>query len=199
MKLFSSQHSLEGTSQEGTLMADLSQLTPGVWNVDTSHSQVGFVARHLMIAKVRGQFRTFSGSITVADNPLESTVKANVDLDSVVTGDAGRDEHLRSADFFTVEQHPQMTFVSTGVKEDGDHYLLYGDLTIKGTSRQVEFSLEFDGVTRDPWGGTRAGFTAETEISRKDWGMEWNAALETGGVVVGDKVKIQLDIEAVKA
>jgi polyisoprenoid-binding protein YceI len=180
-------------------MADLSQLTPGVWNVDTSHSQVGFVARHLMIAKVRGQFRTFSGSITVTENPLESTVQADVDLGSVDTGDAGRDEHLRGADFFQVDQHPQMTFVSTGVKEDGDDYLLFGDLTINGTSRQVEFSLEFDGVTGDPWGGTRAGFTAQAEINRKDWGIEWNAALETGGVVVGDKVKIQLDIEAVKA
>jgi polyisoprenoid-binding protein YceI len=180
-------------------MADLSQLTPGVWNVDTSHSQVGFVARHLMIAKVRGQFRSFSGSITVAENPLESTVQADVDLSSVDTGDAGRDEHLRSADFFQVDQHPRMTFVSTGVKEAGDDYLLFGDLAIGGTSRQVEFSLEFDGVTGDPWGGTRAGFTAETEINRKDWGIEWNAALETGGVVVGDKVKIQLDIEAVKA
>lgn len=180
-------------------MTDLAQLTPGVWNIDTSHSQVGFVARHLMIAKVRGQFRTFSGSITIADNPLESTVQAEVDLSSVDTGDAGRDEHLRSADFFQVEQHPQMTFVSTGVKEDDDDYVLFGDLTINGTSRQVEFSLEFDGVTGDPWGGTRAGFTAQTEINRKDWGMEWNAALETGGVVVGDKVKIQLDIEAVKA
>jgi polyisoprenoid-binding protein YceI len=180
-------------------MADLSQLTPGVWNVDTSHSQVGFVARHLMIAKVRGQFRTFSGSITVAENPLESTVEANVDLSSVDTGDAGRDEHLRSADFFTVEQHPEMTFVSTGVKEDGDDYLLFGDLAINGVSRQVEFKLEFDGVTGDPWGGTRAGFTAQAEINRKDWGLEWNATLETGGVVVGDKVKIQLDIEVVKA
>jgi polyisoprenoid-binding protein YceI len=180
-------------------MADLSQLSPGVWNVDSSHSQVGFVARHLMIAKVRGQFRTFSGSITVADNPLESTVEANVDLSSVDTGDAGRDEHLRSADFFTVEAHPEMNFVSTGIKEDGDDYLLFGDLEINGVSRQVEFSLEFDGVTGDPWGGTRAGFTAQADINRKDWGIEWNATLETGGVVVGDKVKIQLDIEAVRA
>lgn len=179
-------------------MADLSQLTPGVWNVDPSHSQVGFVARHMMIAKVRGRFATFSGAVTVAPNPLESTVEATVDLASVDTGDAGRDEHLRSADFFTVDAHPQMTFASTGVKEDGDDYLLFGDLTINGVSRQVEFELEFDGVNQDPWGGTRAGFTATTEINRKDWGIEWNATLETGGVLVGDKVKIQLDIEVVK-
>jgi polyisoprenoid-binding protein YceI len=180
-------------------MTDLSQLTPGVWNVDPSHSTVGFVARHLMISKVRGHFRDFSGSIVVADNPLESSVQARVDLASVDTGDRGRDEHLRSADFFTVDRHPQMTFVSTGVKEDGDDYLLFGDLTINGITRQVELSLEFDGVIGDPWGGTRAAFTAEADVNRKDWGIEWNAAIETGGVVVGDKVKIQLDIEAVKA
>ena len=179
-------------------MTDLTQLTPGVWNVDPSHSRVGFVARHLMIAKVRGQFRDFSGTITVAGDPLESSVSASVDLSSVDTGDAGRDEHLRSADFFTVEHHPQMTFASTGLKEDGDDYLLFGDLTINGVTRQVEFSLEFDGVAQDPWGGTRVAFTAEADVNRKDWGIEWNAALETGGVVVGDKVKIQLDVEAVK-
>jgi polyisoprenoid-binding protein YceI len=152
-----------------------------------------------MIAKVRGQFSSFSGVINVAENPLESTVEATVDLSSVDTGDAGRDEHLRSADFFSVDAHPQMTFTTTGIKEDGDDYVLYGELTINGVSRQVEFDLEFDGVTADPWGGTRAGFTATAEVSRKEWGLEWNAALETGGVVVGDKVKIQLDIEAVKA
>jgi polyisoprenoid-binding protein YceI len=180
-------------------MTDLSQLTPGVWNVDTSHSTVGFVARHLMIAKVRGQFGTFSGVIDVAANPLDSTVEASVDLSSVETGDPARDEHLRSADFFTVESHPQMTFRSTHIKEDGDDYLLVGELTVNGVSREVRFALEFDGVNRDPWGGTRAGFTATTEINRKDWGLAWNATLETGGVLVGDKVKIELDIEAVKA
>lgn len=179
-------------------MADLTQLTPGVWNVDPSHSRVGFVARHLMIAKVRGQFRDFSGTITVTDDPLESSVAASVDLSSVDTGDAGRDEHLRSADFFTVDHHPQMTFASTGLKPDGDDYLLFGDLTINGVTHQVEFSLEFDGVAPDPWGGTRVAFTAEADVNRKDWGIEWNATLETGGVVVGDKVKIQLDVEAVK-
>jgi polyisoprenoid-binding protein YceI len=179
--------------------SDLSPLTPGVWNVDTSHSQVGFVARHLMIAKVRGQFREFSGVVHVAENPLDSTVEASVDLGSVDTGDTARDEHLRTSDFFTVDQHPQMTFVSTGIKDDDGDYVLYGDLTLNGVSRQVEFDLDFDGVSPDPWGGTRAGFSASTEVNRKDWGLEWNAALETGGVLVGDKVKIQLDIELVKA
>jgi polyisoprenoid-binding protein YceI len=180
-------------------MSDLSQLTPGVWNVDPSHSRVGFVARHLMIAKVRGHFRDFSGVITVAPNPLDSTVEASVDLASIDTGDPGRDEHLRSADFFSVDQHPQMTFATSGLKEDGDDYVLYGDLTINGVSKQIELDLEFEGVQQDPWGGTRAAFTAHTDVSRKDWGIEWNAALETGGVVVGDKVRIELEIEAVKA
>jgi polyisoprenoid-binding protein YceI len=180
-------------------MPDLSQLTPGTWNVDTAHSTVGFVARHLMIAKVRGQFRDFSGVVEIAPDPLDSKVEARVDLASVDTGDPQRDEHLRSADFFRVDAHPQMTFRSTGVKRDGDDYVLYGDLTVNGISRQVEFDLEFDGVSPDPWGGTRAGFTAAADVNRKDWGMEWNAALETGGVLVGDKVKIQLDVELVKA
>lgn len=180
-------------------MSDLSQLSPGVWNVDTSHSRVGFVARHLMIAKVRGNFRDFSGVITIAENPLDSTVEATVDLSSVDTGDAGRDEHLRSADFFTVDQHPQMTLTTSGVKEDGDDYVLYGDLTINGVTKQVEFDLEFEGVGGDPWGGTRAAFTAHADVSRKDWGLEWNAALESGGVLVGDKVKIEVEVEAVKA
>jgi polyisoprenoid-binding protein YceI len=180
-------------------MSDLSQLTPGVWNVDPSHSTVGFVARHLMIAKVRGQFRDFSGVITIAANPLDSKVEASVDLSSVDTGDPQRDEHLRSADFFTIDQHPQMTFESTGIKEDAGDYVLFGELTINGVTRQVEFDLEFDGVSPDPWGGTRAAFTATADVNRKDWGLEWNTALETGGVLVGDKVKIQLDVEAVKA
>jgi polyisoprenoid-binding protein YceI len=180
-------------------MSDLSQLTPGTWNIDPSHSRVGFVGRHLMIAKVRGEFRDFSGVIQIAENPLDSTVEATVDLASVDTGDAKRDEHLRSSDFFTVDEHPQMTFRTSGIKEDDGEYVLYGDLTIKGVTREVEFDLEFEGVSADPWGGTRAGFTAETEVNRKDWGLEWNVALETGGVLVGDKVKIQLDIEAVKA
>ena len=180
-------------------MSNLSDLTPGVWNVDPSHSIVGFTARHLMITKVRGRFTSFTGTVTVADNPLDSKVEANVDLGSVTTGDDQRDGHLRSADFFDVDKHPTMTFTSTGIKQDGGDYVLTGDLTVAGTTRSVDFELSFDGVQKDPWGGTRAGFTAETEISRKDWELTWNVALETGGVLVGDKVKIELDVELVKA
>jgi polyisoprenoid-binding protein YceI len=180
-------------------VSTLSDLTPGVWNVDPSHSIVGFTARHLMITKVRGRFTSFTGTVTIAENPLDSQVEATVDLGSVTTGDEQRDGHLKSADFFDVDKHPTMTFTSTGIKDDGGDYVLTGDLTVAGTTRTVDFELSFDGVQKDPWGGTRAGFTAETEISRKDWELTWNVALETGGVLVGDKVKIELDVELVKA
>jgi len=182
-------------------MTDLSALTPGTWNVDPAHSSVGFVARHLMISKVRGRFTDFSGTLEIAPDPLQSTVQATVDLASVTTGDDSRDAHLRSPDFFDVEGDgaPTMAFVSTGVKEDDGEYLLFGDLTVKGVTRQVEFALEFDGVNADPWGGTRAGFSAATEINRKDFGLGFNMALETGGVLVGEKIKVELDIQAVKA
>jgi len=160
---------------------------------------VGFVARHLMITKVRGRFTAFSGSVEIAPNPLDSTVQATVELGSVDTGDEGRDGHLKGGDFFGVDEHPTMTFTSTGVKADGDDYRLFGDLTIKGVTRTVDFDLEFEGVNTDPWNNAKAGFTAETEINRKDWGLEWNVALETGGVLVSDKIKLQLDIQLIKA
>ena len=179
-------------------MSSLADLTPGTWNVDTSHSVVGFSARHLMISKVRGRFTAFSGTVTIAEDPLQSTVEANVDLSSVTTGDDQRDAHLKSADFFDIENHPHMTFRSTGLKADGEDFIMTGDLAVAGTTRTVDFELEFDGVEKDPWGGTRAGFTASTEISRKDWEMTWNVALETGGVLVGDKVKIDIEIEAIR-
>lgn len=184
---------------ESTHTGPLAGLTPGTWQVDPSHSHVSFVARHLVVAKVRGQFGTFTGSVTIAADPLQSSVEASVDTVSVTTGDDGRDAHLRSADFFDVEQHPTMTLVSRRIEADGDDYLLHADLTIKGVTRPVVFDLEFEGVAADPWGNTKAVFSANAEINRKDWGLEWNVALETGGVLVGEKVKIQLDIEAVKA
>lgn len=180
--------------------AKLAALTPGTWNVDPSHSTVGFTARHLMVTKVRGRFSAFGGSLTIADEPLASSVSATVEMSSVSTGDDGRDGHLRSADFFDVEQFPTMSFQSTSIEADGDdEYLLHGHLTIKGVTKPVTFELEFDGVATDPWGNTKAGFTAETEINRKDWGLEWNVALEAGGVLVSEKIKLQLDIQAVRA
>lgn len=179
--------------------AALAALTAGTWTVDPSHSMVGFVVRHLMVAKVRGRFTEFTGTITVGENPLESKVEASVAVASITTNDEGRDGHLQSADFFEAEAHPTMTLVSTGIEQRGADYVLHADLTIRGITKSVDFDLEFDGVAQDPWGNTKAGFSAEGEINRKDFGMEWNAALETGGVLVGDKVKIVLEIEALKA
>jgi polyisoprenoid-binding protein YceI len=182
-----------------TTTSALQDIAAGTWNVDPAHSTVGFVARHLMISKVRGTFTSFSGTIEIAEDRLASTVSASVDMASVQTGDDGRDGHLRTGDFFDVEQYPTMTFVSTGIRPDGDDFELTGDLTIKGVTRSVAFELEYEGAGTDPWGNRKIGFSAETEINRKDFGLEWNVALETGGVLVGEKVKIQLDIQAVQA
>lgn len=176
----------------------LEALTVGTWTVDASHSTVGFVARHLMVAKTRGRFTDYTATVTIAENPLESKVEAVVQAASVTTDDESRDGHLKSADFFEVETYPTLSLVSTGIEARGADYVLHADLTIRGITKSVDFDLTFEGVVTDPWGNTKAGFTAETEISRKEWGLEWNAALETGGVLVGDKVKIILEIEALK-
>ena len=174
-------------------------LTAGTWTVDPSHSSVGFVARHLMVSKVRGAFTSFNGAVTIVDGGTGSGVQATVDTASLTTGDDGRDGHVRGADFFDVENFPTMTLVSTDLKPTGDgEFELIADLTIKGVTKSVSFDLEFVGVATDPWGNVKAGFAAEAEISRKEWGLEWNVALEAGGVLVGDKVKLQLDIQTVR-
>ena len=173
----------------------LAILTPGTWAVDPAHSDVAFVARHLMVTKVRGRFTDVSGTVTVADDFDASTVSAAAAVASVDTGNADRDTHLRSADFFDAETYPEITFVSTAVTPDS----LTGDLTIKGVTKPVTFDLDFGGVATDPWGNTKAAFEARTDVSRKDWGLTWNAALEGGGVLVSDKVTISLDIQLVKA
>ncbi len=180
-------------------MSDLKALTPGTWTIDSSHSNIGFTARHLMVAKVRGRFTDFTGSIEVAADPLKSTVNASVEAKSIDSGDEGRDAHLRNEDFFDTDNHKQWTLVSTGIEAAGSDYVLHTNLTIKDVTKPVDFALEFDGVVQDPWGNTKAGFTAEAEINRKDFGLEWNVALEAGGVVVGEKVRIVLEIEALKS
>jgi polyisoprenoid-binding protein YceI len=177
----------------------LADLTPGTWTVDPTHSTVGFTARHLMITKVRGHFTDFDGVVTVADSPLESSVVANVRLASVDTGNADRDAHLRTADFFDTDQHAEMTLRSTSIREDGGDHVLVGDLTIAGQTHPVEFALEFDGVTQDPFGNTKAGFSASADINRSDWGLSFNMALETGGVLVSEKIRIDLDVQLVRS
>jgi polyisoprenoid-binding protein YceI len=171
----------------------------GRYEVDPSHSEVAFVARHLVVARTRGTFGSFRGTAVIAEDPTESTLEAEVDLASVDTRDAGRDEHLRSADFFHVDEHPTMRFESTAVRRDGDRWAVEGDLTIRGVTNPVTLDVEFLGGIADPWGNTRAAFSARAELDREQWGLNWNQALETGGVLVGKKVQIELEAELIKS
>jgi polyisoprenoid-binding protein YceI len=170
----------------------------GTWALDTTHTDVSFTARHLMVTKVRGRFGVCGGTVTIAENPLDSSVEATIDVASVNSGEAGRDEHLLSPDFFDVEHYPTITFRSTKVVAAADGaYKLTGELTIKDVTRPVTLDLEYLGTIDSPFGDTRAGFSASTEINRKDWGLNWNMALEAGGVVVGEKVKLNIDAETI--
>ena len=171
---------------------------PGTWALDTTHTDASFTARHLMVTKVRGRFPLKEGTITIAENPLESSVVAVLDVAGVTSGETARDDHLRNSDFFDVENYPTITFRSTQVDagRDGD-YRLTGDLTIKDVTRPVTLDLEYLGTIASPFGDQRAGFSATAEISRKDWGLEYNMALEAGGVVIGDKIKINIEAEAI--
>jgi polyisoprenoid-binding protein YceI len=183
-----------------TAAVEIPGYVAGTWAVDPVHSEVSFVVRHMMVSKVRGRFDKFEGTIVTTDDPLKSSVTATVDLDSINTGQEQRDAHIRSSDFFAVEEHPTMTFTSTGVRagDDGD-FLLDGDLTIRGTTKPVTFKLEASGFGPDAYGGTRAGFSATTEINRHDWGVSFNGPIPgvPGGVAVSDKVTINLEIEGV--
>ena len=169
----------------------------GTWDIDATHSTVGFVVRHMMVSKVRGFFRDFSGEIVTAENPADSSVTATIDLASIDTRQEQRDAHIRSADFFDVENHPQMTFRSTGVRADGADWVVDGELTLKGNTKPVTLALELNGFGPDAYGGTRAGFSAKTEINRNEFGVDIKMPMDGGGVVVGDKVTVELEIEAV--
>jgi polyisoprenoid-binding protein YceI len=171
------------------------------WNLDTAHSDISFWVRHLMISKVRGHFRKWSGTLSFDEaNPSSARLEVKIEAASIDTGEPQRDEHLRSPDFLNTASFPDLTFVATSVQKTGDQaYTVNGDLTIRGVTKPVVLDTEYLGRTKDPWGGERAGFSAKTKISRKEFGAEWNAVLETGGFVVGDTVDISLEIEAVKA
>ncbi|UER53498.1 YceI family protein [Kineosporiaceae bacterium SCSIO 59966] len=173
-------------------------LTPGTYVVDPAHSEVGFTARHAMVTKVRGTFNDVQGTIVIGDDPADSSATATIQVASVDTRSADRDAHLRSADFFDVENYPEMTFRTTGVRPDGEDYLVDGELTIKGVTKPVTLKVEFTGVATDPFGNQRAGFSGETEVDREQWGLTWNAALETGGVLVSRKVRLAFDVSAIK-
>ncbi|MGI6878648.1 YceI family protein [Microbacterium sp. gxy059] len=174
---------------------DIPGYRPGTYVLDAAHSEVGFEVRHMMISKVRGQFAVKEATIVLPENPLEATVTATADVASIDTGDEGRDAHLRSADFFDAENHPTISFRSTGVREASGGFVVDGDLEIKGVTRPVTFDLELGGFGVDPWGNYKAGATGTTTIDREQFGLTWNAALETGGVLVGKDVKITLDLQ----
>ncbi len=171
----------------------------GTWTIDPVHSEVSFTVRHMMVSKVRGRFDKFEGTITTAPDPLQSGVTATIDLGSVNTGNETRDNHIRSEDFFHTEKHPAMTFRSTGIRPDGSDFLLDGDLTLRGVTRPVTFRLEVNGFGPDPYGGTRAGFSATAEINRNDWNVSYNGPIPGAGtgMVLSDKVTINLEIEGI--
>jgi polyisoprenoid-binding protein YceI len=170
------------------------------WTIDKAHSQIQFTVRHMMISKVRGTFEKFDGSVNLDEtNPANTTVDIQIETASVNTREAQRDGHLRSPDFFNADAFPTMTFKSKSVKVlDGEHATLLGDLTIRDVTHEVALNVEFVGQAKSPWGTTSYGFAASTKISRKDWGLTWNVGLETGGVLVGDDIQIDIELELVK-
>jgi len=171
----------------------------GDYTIDPAHTRLGFSARHAMVATVRGSFKEFTGTAHVdTANPANSKVEVSIVANSIDTGQQQRDDHLRSGDFFESEQYPDITFTSTDVARDGDDWTITGDLTIKGITHSVAVPFEFTGSAQDPFGNTRIGFEGEATIKRSDWGMSFNAALETGGVLVSDKIKLQFDVSAIK-
>jgi polyisoprenoid-binding protein YceI len=169
----------------------------GTWDIDPVHSHIGFTARHLMVSKVRGNFTKFEGQITTADNPLQSSATATIDMTSFETNNEQRNSDVKGEGFLDVANNPEMTYRSTGIRPEGDgQFIVDGDLTIKGVTRPVELSVEVNGFGPDPFGGTRAGFSATGEINRTDFGITANVPLPTGGVVVSEKIELTIEVEA---
>ena len=170
----------------------------GTWAIDPGHTEVAFIGRHFMLTKVRGRFVGVSGVIDLTENPADSGVQVTIDMASVESGAKDRDEHLRSADFFDVENFPTASYRSTSVDWAGTNATVSGDLTLVGVSRPVTLDVSFLGAVVDPWGGERAVFSASTEVNREDWGLTWNMALEAGGILVSKKIRLEIEIEAVR-
>jgi polyisoprenoid-binding protein YceI len=168
----------------------------GTWDIDPVHTDVGFVVRHMVVAKVRGRFNQVTGEIITAENPLESSVHIAVDLNSINTNNSHRDDHLRSPDFFEVETHPEMTYTATAARQDGENFVLDGELSLKGVTRTVPLTFELNGITTDPWGGTRAGFSATGQINRRDFNVNFEG-VQNGLAVVADKIDLHIEVEAV--
>jgi polyisoprenoid-binding protein YceI len=184
----------------GAIMNNQTQQNTTVFDIDPSHSTVEFKVRHLGFSKVTGRFTKFSGTVDMQDDDL-STLSADVTIDasSITTGDEKRDQHLRSEDFFQVDEHPELSFRAENVKDaSGDSFVIVGDLTMRGITERVEIEGDFLGTATDPWGGSRVGFQGSTKVNRKNFGLNWNQALEAGGFLVGDTVEIMLDVQAVR-
>lgn len=175
------------------------QLPPaGTWVIEPTHSTIEAIAKHLRITKVRGRFASFEGKVDVAEDPLQSSIEVTIDAASIDTNNDDRDAHLRSPDFLDADDHPTLTFRSTGVEEVGGGYRVTGDLTMAGETNPVTLDLAYGGLTEDPWGNTRALFAAEGAINREDWGLTWNQALEAGGVLVSKEIKIEVEAQLVQ-
>lgn len=179
-----------------TTATEIPGYVAGTWDLDPVHTHIGFVARHLMVSKVRGRFTKFEGQIVTAENPLDSSATATIDLSSVDTGNETRDNDLRSENFFDVASHPTMTFRSTGIRREGGEFTVDGELTVRGTTRPVSLQVEVNGFGPDPYGGTRAGFSARGEINRTDFGVSFNMPV-AGGVMISENVQIEIEAEAV--
>jgi polyisoprenoid-binding protein YceI len=173
------------------------QYIAGTWKLDPAHSELAFSVKHLAISKVRGTFDTFDVTIVTAEDPKDSTIEATIDVASVNTNQKDRDNHLRTSDFFLVEEHPTMTYTSTGITVDGDDFTIEGNLTLRGVTQPVTLKGEFGGIITDGYGQTKAGATVSTKINRQEFGVSWNAALEAGGFTLGDDVTINLDLQVV--
>ncbi|MFD6173662.1 YceI family protein [Streptomyces coeruleorubidus] len=197
MSIFSRKDTATATTDAA--QPDLSALT-GDYTIDPAHSALGFVARHAMVTNVKGSFQDFTGTLHLdGTDPSLSTASLDVVMDSIETGNADRDGHLKSSDFFKADEFPTMTFRSTKAESlGGEDYRITGDLTILGTTRPLTIDLEFNGAAKDPFGNERVGFEGKAEILRSEWGLTWNAALETGGVLVSDKIKLNFDISAIR-
>ncbi|MET9113947.1 YceI family protein [Streptomyces longwoodensis] len=201
MSIFGRKSDTTTATPEATAVnPDLAALT-GDYTIDPAHSTIGFVARHAMVTNVKGKFTDFTGALHLdGTDPTRSTATLDVRMDSIDTGSADRDGHLKSADFFKIEEFPTMTFRSTGAEAlGGDDYRITGELSLLGVTKPLTIDLEFNGAAKDPFGNERVGFEGKAEILRSDWGLTWNAALETGGVLVSDKIKLTFDISAIRA